>query len=114
MQPLYIAWTTIDSEATAHALAEGAVAARLAACAQVDGPLHVYYRWENAVHAGREWRVWYKVTETGLPALEQWVHQHHPYALPQWIAVRAEHAHAAFQQWVEDGCGPAGDGPSGK
>ena len=48
-QPLLmiIAWTTTATRSDAERLAEGAVEKRLAACAQIDGPVLSHYHWEG-------------------------------------------------------------------
>lgn len=52
--------TTTDSAARAEELARAGVSARVAACAQIDGPIKSVYWWEGSVRADEEWRVLYK------------------------------------------------------
>lgn len=40
---MFVAWTTTTLRADADRLARGAVEARLAACAHIDGPVTSYY-----------------------------------------------------------------------
>ena len=47
--------TTTDSRAEAIELGQGAVAARLAACAQVAGPIASTYWWEDGIERAEEW-----------------------------------------------------------
>ena len=54
--------TTIDSPDAADALAKAAVTVRLAACAQVVGPVRSAYWWEGAVEEAEEWVVTLKTT----------------------------------------------------
>jgi len=54
--------TTTDAAEKAEALARGAVAARVAACAQISGPVTSVYRWRGAVETAAEWRVQFKTT----------------------------------------------------
>src|SRR5260370_25402217 len=49
--------TTTDSRAEAMELAHAAVAARLAACAQVAGPVASTYWWEGGIERAEEWLV---------------------------------------------------------
>src|SRR5260370_7722930 len=49
--------TTTDSRAEAVELARAAVAARLAACAQVAGPVASTYWWEGGMERAEEWLV---------------------------------------------------------
>ncbi|MFD5315946.1 divalent-cation tolerance protein CutA [Streptomyces sp. NPDC127098] len=94
--------TTTDSRAAAEALARSAVEARLAACAQVDGPITSVYRWEGAVRADQEWRVLYKLPATGYPALEAHVRAAHTYDVPEIVAAEITAGSAAYLAWVDE------------
>jgi len=98
---LAIAWTTVATEADARRLAHGAVAARLAACVQLSGPIRSVYRWEGKVVEETEWRLTFKVTLGLLPALEDWVIAQHPYSVPEWIVITADHTHPAYLAWAQ-------------
>ena len=55
MADYYQALTTVDSHEVAQSIAASAVRARLAACAQVVGPITSVYWWNSAVHREQEW-----------------------------------------------------------
>jgi periplasmic divalent cation tolerance protein len=95
-----VAWTTLPTREEADRLAAGAVAARLAACAQVEGPLRSHYVWEGQAQAEDEYRITFKLSATQEPILRTWVHSRHPYAVPQWLAVPATHVSPAYQAWI--------------
>ncbi|MEY3828779.1 MAG: Divalent-cation tolerance protein CutA [Verrucomicrobiota bacterium] len=95
-----VAWTTLPSKEEAETLAAAAVAARLAACAQVEGPLRSHFIWEGVAQAEEEFRVTFKLAAAQEAALRTWVHGRHPYAVPQWLAVPATHVSPAYQAWV--------------
>lgn len=98
---MLIAWTTVASRAEAESLARPAVEARLAACVQIDGPVTSVYRWEGRMEQTTEYRLTFKCGEAQLPALETWVHAHHPYAVPEWVVVRAEHVGEKYLSWAQ-------------
>ncbi|WP_374773677.1 divalent-cation tolerance protein CutA [Streptomyces sp. NBC_01310] len=104
---IVIAQTTVDDEDRARELARGAVEARLAACAHIDAPLTAVYRWKGAVETATEWRISYKTTRDRLPSLAAWIHQQHPYDVPEWITLPAESASAAYGEWVAEETGGA-------
>ena len=95
-----IALTTLHSREEADRLAAEAVAAGLAACAQVDGPIRSHYTWEGEVESEDEFRVTFKYAATKGADLESWVLARHPYAVPQWLAFAADHASPAYRAWV--------------
>jgi periplasmic divalent cation tolerance protein len=98
--PLLVACTTVDDREIAYRLAQQSIELRLAACAQVDGPLVSFYRWQGAVECGNEWRITWKVDEPRVAALRDWLHAEHPYQIPQWVVVQAAAVGAAYAKWV--------------
>ena len=94
--------TTAPDQDLAHRLAQGAVAAGLAACAQTEGPIHSFYRWQGALESTREFRVVFKTSDASREPLARWIHQQHPYETPQWVGWPL-HASAAYADWVRPG-----------
>jgi periplasmic divalent cation tolerance protein len=97
---MFVAWTTTALRTDAERLARGAVEARLAACAQVDGPITSFYHWEGKLEQAEEFRVWFKYLPGNGSALSGWVHNHHPFATPQWIEVSAENVGEKYLSWA--------------
>src|SRR5690606_21914986 len=97
--PMLIGWTTVETAEQARALATGLIESRLAACVQIDGPITSVYRWDGAIESTPEYRVTVKFLVDRSFALETWLHNHHPYATPQWIVVRAEHVAEKYLSW---------------
>jgi periplasmic divalent cation tolerance protein len=97
---MFVAWTTTGDRAEADRLARGAVEARLAVCAQVDGPVTSYYPWEGRLEQAQEYRVWFKYLPANASALGAWVHNHHSYAVPQWIEISAENVGEKYLSWA--------------
>lgn len=97
---MFIAWTTTAKIDDAERLAKGAVTARLAACAQVDGPTTSYYHWEGKLEQSTEYRVWFKYLPANASALSSWVHSHHPYSTPQWLELGTENVGEKYLSWA--------------
>ncbi|WP_229891135.1 divalent-cation tolerance protein CutA [Streptomyces mashuensis] len=94
--------TTTDGEEHARHLAATAVERRLAACAQIDGPVTSVYRWEGEVRADQEWRVLYKTTADRCAALEAHVRAEHTYDVPEVIALPVTAGSDAYLAWVRE------------
>ncbi|WP_228977595.1 divalent-cation tolerance protein CutA [Streptomyces sp. DH12] len=92
--------TTTDSAAKAEELARSAVEARVAACAQVSGPVTSVYRWEGAVETAQEWQVLFKTAATRYDALETHLRARHDYATPEIIATPVVRGGADYLAWV--------------
>jgi periplasmic divalent cation tolerance protein len=78
------------------------VEAKVAACAQIDGPIISVYRWEGAVRTDQEWRVLYKTTAERYPELEAHIKQTHDYDTPKIIATPVTQGSAAYLSWVRE------------
>ncbi|MFD8792713.1 divalent-cation tolerance protein CutA [Streptomyces vinaceus] len=92
--------TTVDSAEGAEALARTAVEARLAACAQINGPVTSVYRWQGALETAQEWQVLFKTTEAAYPALEARLSAGHPYDTPEVIATPVVRGSERYLAWV--------------
>ena len=97
---MFVAWTTTAHRTDAERLAKGAVETRLAACAQVDGPITSYYHSEGKLEQAEEFRVWFKYLPANASALGAWVQNHHPYTTPQWIEVGTENVGEKYLSWA--------------
>ncbi len=104
--------TTTDSRSAAEALARSAVEARLAACAQIEGPVTSVYRWDGETQTDEEWRVLYKTTAARYDALETHIRAAHTYDTPEIIATAITGGSAAYLRWLEEETTPPG-GASG-
>ncbi|MEV6109403.1 divalent-cation tolerance protein CutA, partial [Streptomyces sp. NPDC051940] len=91
--------TTSDEREAQH-LARGAVERRLAACAQVGGPVTSVYRWQGAVDTAREWQVVFKTVRDRYPALEAYLREAHSYDTPEIIATEIAGGSPEYLAWV--------------
>lgn len=94
--------TTIDSADAAHELAKSAVSARLAACAQVVGPMTSVYWWNGAVDEAREWRIECKTTAERAAALKEHLDGVHSYDVPEIVVVPVVDGSDAYLSWVRE------------
>ena len=78
------------------------VDARLAACAQVIGPLASTYHWQGRLETAEEWYCFLKTTEERLPALQARLRELHPYEVPEIIAVPIADGDPAYLGWIRD------------
>ncbi|MCS6811184.1 MAG: divalent-cation tolerance protein CutA [Tepidimonas sp.] len=99
MSPALIAvHTTLPDEASARALAEALVQARLAACVQWHAIASVYV-WQDALQRDAEWRLLAKCRAAHWPAVRDFIAARHPYQLPAIWSSLIE-ASAAYHDWV--------------
>ena len=94
--------TTLPHRAAADRMAARAVAERVAACAQVVGPVASTYRWEGRVEAAAEWYCHLKTTAARLPALVECLGRLHPYDVPEIIALPSVGGDPSYLAWIEE------------
>jgi periplasmic divalent cation tolerance protein len=91
-------------------LARGAVEGRLAACAQVSGPIASTYWWEGDVERAEEWLVTLKLPADGYDALAGFLTERHSYDEPEIIATAIVSGSPAYLSWIADETRPAAGG----
>jgi periplasmic divalent cation tolerance protein len=94
--------TTTDSRAEAIELGHAAVAARLAACAQVTGPISSTYWWEDSIERAEEWLILLKLPADRFDELAEFLAERHSYDEPEIIATPIVAGTTAYLSWVED------------
>lgn len=105
--------TTTDGAEKAEALARGAIERRVAACAQVAGPVTSVYRWEGEVTTDPEWQVFFKTAAARYGALEAYIREVHDYDVPEIIATRVVRGGADYLRWVvEESTDPDATAPA--
>jgi periplasmic divalent cation tolerance protein len=92
--------TTMDSEESAQVLAASAVAGKLAACAQVDGPVKSVYQWQGKIETDTEWRVLHKTTADRYGELEALIKCLHTYDTPEIIATPITAGSDEYLAWL--------------
>ena len=74
---------------------------RLAACAQVFGPITSTYWWEDEVTSVEEWSCLLKTTRALVRRLTESLREAHTYAVPEIIAVPIDDGDATYLGWIE-------------
>jgi periplasmic divalent cation tolerance protein len=94
--------TTTDSRAEAIELAQTAVEARLAACAQVAGPIASTYWWEDGVERAEEWLVMLKLPADRYEDLASFLTERHSYDEPEIIATAIVAGSPSYLDWLQE------------
>ena len=92
--------TNLPDATSADVLAEALVEARLAACVNILAPCRSVYRWQGKTESAAETPVLIKTTTERYALLEAAIRQHHPYELPEIVAVSIEHGLPEYLAWV--------------
>ncbi|MFZ5465632.1 MAG: divalent-cation tolerance protein CutA [Pseudomonadota bacterium] len=99
MEILLVLTNLPDADAASR-LARALVEQRLVACANVLAPCRSVYRWRGAIEEAEEVPLLLKTSAQRYAELEAAIKAHHPYELPEIIAVPLARGLPAYLDWV--------------
>jgi periplasmic divalent cation tolerance protein len=97
--------TATGKRQDAEQLASELVSRRLAACAQVSGPIVSTFRWQGKVETAEEWVCTMKTTIAQLDAIQRLFGEIHPYDVPELIATPIVDGSDAYLRWLSEQVG---------
>jgi periplasmic divalent cation tolerance protein len=115
MAPHYQVTTTTSTRDDATALARLTVERRLAACAQVSGPITSVYWWDGELRSTHEWRCTLKTSAHALGPLKAALRDAHGYTTPEIVATLIEDGDDDYLAWIDAETStpsPSSPGPS--
>ncbi|NIM71444.1 MAG: divalent cation tolerance protein CutA [Xanthomonadales bacterium] len=97
---LVVLCTCPDIE-VAERLAAQLVERGLAACVNVLPDVRSIYRWQGEVNRDREVLLVIKTLPSAYADLEAWINEHHPYDVPEVVALAAQRVAPEYLAWME-------------
>ena len=94
--------TQMPDQASAQALARSLLEAHLAACVSVGAPVQSLYHWRGQIETAHEIPVAVKTRSERYAEIEAAIRAHHPYELPEIIAVPITDGLAPYLDWIAD------------
>ena len=98
--------TTAGSEEEADRIGAALVERRLAACAQVLGPIASRYRWQGKIEQAQEWMCVAKTEASRYPELEAAIRELHSYDEPEIVATPIVAGSKGYLDWLGDSLNP--------
>lgn len=95
-----IVLTSLPDRETALKLARMLVEKRLAACVSVLAECTSVYRWKGELETAQEVPVQIKIRGALYPEVEAAIREHHPYELPEIVAVPVVRGLPEYLEWV--------------
>lgn len=92
--------TTLPIEQHAETWAKNLIEARLAACVQILPPMRSVYPWQNQVQVSSEQILFIKTSRSSYPQLTAWIHEHHPYEIPEVLLFEADQVVEPYERWL--------------
>lgn len=99
MEPLLVL-TNVPDQDTAEKLARALIEDHAAACVNVFAACRAIYRWQGVVETADEIPLLIKTTAANYARVEVIVRAHHPYEVPELIAIPITHGLPAYLDWV--------------
>jgi periplasmic divalent cation tolerance protein len=92
--------TTLPERGAAETLARELLATRLAACIQIGPTAQSLYHWRGQIETAAEIPMAIKTRARLYPRVEQAIRRHHPYELPEILAVPISCGLPAYLDWI--------------
>jgi periplasmic divalent cation tolerance protein len=92
--------STCPDHPTAEKIARQLVAEQLVACVNILPGLTSIYQWQGEIETASEYLLMAKTEKHCYQAVENSIHDHHPYELPEIIAVSIDRGHPEYLQWI--------------
>ncbi len=92
--------TTVDKKEDADKIAKMVVERRLAACAQVLGPIVSTYWWMGKIETSEEWLILIKSEKSLYDELEKTIKEIHPYKVPEIVALPIIAGSKEYLEWL--------------
>lgn len=94
-------FTTTEKKEEAERIASEVVGKRLAACAQVIGPIKSTYWWKEKIEKAEEWLCLMKSRNDLYDELEKAISRVHPYEVPEILAVPVVAGIKSYLEWMD-------------
>lgn len=88
------------SQELAHKLASSCVDGRLAACANIEGPVRSVYRWDGEIQQDEEFVLVLKTRQQNWAAVNELVTALHPSDTPAILATPCVSANPRYEAWL--------------
>jgi periplasmic divalent cation tolerance protein len=98
--PTVLILTTFPERAAAETFARELLAARLAACIHIGATVQSLYHWRGEIETAAEIPVTIKTRSRLYPRVEATIRRHHPYELPEIVAVPISYGLPAYLDWI--------------
>lgn len=96
-----IIFCTCPDKVTAEKIAHLLIENNLAACVNIVPNITSIYRWQGEVERADEVLLLIKARQDAYLALENVIKNHHPYELPEIIAVAIERGLPDYLHWID-------------
>jgi len=101
MSDTILVYTTFEEKEDALKIGRILLEKHLIACAQIDSPVDSLYWWDGAIEQAKEFRLLMKSSQSLWEELEQEIQKHHPYDVPEILAVPVSAIGKDYEKWMQ-------------
>ncbi len=94
--------TTTEKKSEAEKISVKLVQMRLAACAQIIGPITSVYWWKGEMVTDEEWLCIFKTHKVLIREVERIIQEIHPYEVPEFIAIPITQGSHNYLSWIDN------------
>lgn len=94
--------TTLEKREDAERIGQALVAERLAACAQIVGPIASTYWWKGKIEQAGEWICLIKTRASLFDKVTARIRELHPYEVPEVVATPIVASSPSYLQWMKE------------
>lgn len=106
MDEILLVLTNLPNRESAQRVANALIESRAAACINILAECTSVYRWQEKTETASEVPLLIKTTRSAYPQLEAVIHAHHPYELPEIIAVSVNAGLPDYLKWIAQETSP--------
>lgn len=94
--------TTTDNKELALKIGDILVEQKLAACAQISGPIKSIYRWKGKIFNTQEWHCRIKTKKDLYHRVEEEIKALHPYEVPEIVVLPIIDGSQEYLDWIDE------------
>lgn len=96
----FVVLTTLPSDSKARKIARLLLKEKFAACVNIVGPVHSLFWWQGKVDRAKEFLLLIKTRASRFERLQKFLEKHHPYSVPEIIALPIHKGNRAYLDWI--------------
>ena len=95
-----IVLTTLPTLSKARQISTQVLKKKLAACVNLLGPTESSFWWQGKIDHAKEYLLLIKTRTSHFARLRRLLEKHHPYSIPEIVALPIEKGNASYLDWL--------------
>jgi periplasmic divalent cation tolerance protein len=104
MSEYIVVLCTLDDREKAEKFAYNLVCEKLCACVNILPGVKSIYEWQDKIEQSEEVLMLIKTKKELFDELKETIIRHHPYDVPEIIALDVTHGNEEYLKWIDESC----------